>query len=49
MHDGSAPVDRPVRCYRDVVRGAGLLQSHLGYFTRRSSIAAIKEALDIRA
>lgn len=49
MHDGSAPVDRPVRCYRDVVRGAGLLQSHLGYFTRRSSITAIKEALDIRA
>ncbi len=45
LHDGSAPIDRPVRCYRDVVRGAGLLQSHLGYFTRRPSIAAIKEAL----
>lgn len=45
LHDGTAPIDRPVRCYRDVVRGAALLQSHLGYFSRRPSIAAIREAL----
>ena len=47
MHDGSVPIDRPVRCYRDAVRGAALMQSHLGYFTRRSSVAAIADALDI--
>jgi hypothetical protein len=45
LHDGSAPIDRPVRCYRDAVRGAALLQSHLGYFTRRASLEAIREAL----
>lgn len=45
LHDGRLPTDRPVRCYRDAVRGAALLQSHLGYFTRRSSVAAITEAL----
>ena len=45
LHDGSKPVDRPVRCYRDAVRGAALLQSHLGYFTRRASLEAIREAL----
>lgn len=46
LHDGSAPIDQPVRCYRDVVRGAAMMQSHLGYFTRRSAVAAIAEALD---
>ncbi len=46
LHDGSPPIDRPVRCYRDAVRGAALLQSHLGYFTRRSSVQAIREALE---
>lgn len=45
LHDGSAPIDRPVRCYRDAVRGAALMQSHLGYFTRRASLEAIREAL----
>jgi len=45
LHDGTSPTDRPVRCYRDVVRGVGMMQSHLGYFTRRSSLAAINEAL----
>jgi hypothetical protein len=45
LHDGSLPVDRPVRCYRDAVRGAALLQSHLGYFTRRASVQAVGEAL----
>jgi hypothetical protein len=46
LHDGTAPIDRPVRCYRDVVRGAALMQSHLGYFTRRPAVRAIAEALD---
>lgn len=45
LYDGSSPIDRPVCCYRDAVRGAALLQSHLGYFTRRASVAAIAEAL----
>ncbi len=45
LHDGSMPTDRPVRCYRDAVRGAAMLQSHLGYFTRRASLEAIREAL----
>ncbi len=45
LHDGSLPIDRPVRCYRDAVRGAALLQSHLGYFTRRASVEAVREAL----
>jgi hypothetical protein len=45
LHDGGLPVDRPVRCYRDPVRGAALLPSHLGYFTRKASIQAIAEAL----
>ena len=45
LHDGSEPIDRPVRCYRDVVRGVGMMQSHLGYFTRRSALTAINEAL----
>ena len=47
LHDGGVPIDRPVRCYRDVVRGAAMLQSHLGYFTRRSALAAIGEALGV--
>ncbi len=45
LHDGRKPIDRPVRCYSDVVRGVGMMQSHLGYFTRRSSVGAIAEAL----
>jgi hypothetical protein len=45
MHGGGVPIDRPVRCYRSAVRGAALLQSHLGYFTRRASLEAIREAL----
>ncbi len=45
LYDGSPPIDRPVRCYRDAVRGAALLQSHLGYFTRRASVQAVAEAL----
>ena len=45
LYDGRVPIDRPVRCYSDVVRGVGMMQSHLGYFTRRSSLKAITEAL----
>jgi len=45
LHDGSRPLDQPVRCYRDPVRGAALLPSHLGYFTRKASIQAIGEAM----
>ena len=45
LHDGSIPADVPVRCYRDPVRGAALLPSHLGYFTRRASVTAIAKAL----
>ena len=45
LHDGTVPIDRPVRCYKDLVRGAAMMQSHLGYFTRRSSVAAIADAL----
>jgi len=47
LHDGSRPIDRPVRCYTDPVRGAALLPSHLGYFTRKASIQAIAEALAV--
>ena len=45
LHDGTEPIDQPVRCYRDFVRGAALMQSHLGYFTRRSSVRAIVKTL----
>ena len=45
LHNGTVPVDRPVRCYRDLVRGAGMMQSHLGYFKRRSAVVAVTEAL----
>jgi pimeloyl-ACP methyl ester carboxylesterase len=47
LHDGTVPIDRPVRCYRDVVRGAAMMQSHLGYFTRRASVTAVAEALGL--
>lgn len=46
LHDGSAPIEAPVRCYRNALRGAAMFRGHLGYWDRAPALRRVRAALE---
>lgn len=45
LADGSAPVERPIKCFKTLTHGAVMFQGHLGYWRRDPAASAIRDAL----